>query len=77
MAITLAACNDSTVPVDIRPNLPPIAASCIKYPLPDYTKGKPLPVFALENRKAAIMNALAVGNCQKFYAEVKAAYGVQ
>ena len=40
-------------------------------------KGKPIPVFALENRRAAILNALAVGNCQKFYAEVRAAYGAK
>lgn len=62
---------------DIRPHLPPMAASCAKYPLPPITRGKPIPVFALENRRAAILNALAVGNCQKFYAEVRAAYGAK
>lgn len=77
MASLLAGCNGSTVPVDVRPNLPPLAASCAKYPVPDYVKGKPIPVFALENRRAALLNALAVGNCQKFYAEVRAAYGAK
>lgn len=52
-----------------------MAASCMAHKLPPYAVGKPLPVFALENRRAAILNALAVGNCRKFYAEVRAAYG--
>lgn len=73
--ILLAACNDSTDPVVVRPNLPPLARSCVKTPLPAFTKNKPIPVFALENRRAAILNALAVGDCAKFYDEVRAAYG--
>jgi hypothetical protein len=72
---SLAGCNDSTGLADIKPHLPPLAASCIKAPLPAIVKGKPVPVFALENRRAAIMANLAVGNCQKFYDEVRAAYG--
>lgn len=62
---------------DIKPRLPPIAASCKKYPIPAVIRGKQIPVFALENRRAAILNALSVGNCQKFYAEVRAAYGAK
>lgn len=77
IATSLGACSDTTVPVDARPNLPPLAATCMKHPIPEAIKGKPIPVFALENRKAAIMNALAVGNCQKFYKEVLAAYGAK
>lgn len=77
MATTLGACNDSTDLEDIKPRLPPMAASCIKAPLPEIVRGKPLPVFALENRRAAIMANLAVGNCQKFYDEVRAAYGAR
>ena len=77
MATTLSACNGSTGMDDIRPHLPPMAASCMKAPLPPIVRGKPIPVFALENRRAAILNALAVGNCQKFYAEVRAAYGTK
>lgn len=77
MAITLGGCNDSINLEDVKPRLPPIAASCIKAPLPAIVKGKPLPVFALENRRAAIMANLAVGNCQEFYKEVRAAYSAQ
>lgn len=77
MATTLAGCNASIDMDDVRPRLPPIAASCKKYPIPDAVKGKPIPVFALENRRAALLNALSVGNCQKFYAEVRAAYGAK
>lgn len=77
MATTLAGCNASTRLEDVRPRLPPMAASCMAHKLPPYAVGKPLPVFALENRRSAILNALAVGNCRKFYAEVRAAYGVE
>ncbi len=77
MAISLAGCNNSIGLEDVRPLLPQIASSCKKYPLPPIVRGKPLPVVALENRRAAILNALAVGNCQKFYEEVRAAYGAQ
>jgi hypothetical protein len=75
MMVLLSACNDSTRLEDIKPHLPPLAATCIKAPLPSIVKGKPIPVFALENRRAAIMANLAVGNCQKFYDEVRDAYG--
>lgn len=77
MASMLGGCVSSTDMEDIRPHLPPLAQSCTKYPLPAATRGKSIPVFALENRRAAILNSLAVGNCQKFYSEVRAAYGAK
>jgi len=73
--ILLAGCNDKTDPIVVRPDLPPLGRACVKYPLPDYVRGMSIPVFALQNRKAAIMNYLAVGDCQKAWAEVRAAYG--
>lgn len=73
----LAGCNDSIDLEDIKPRLPPMAQSCMKAPLPAIVNGKPVPVFALENRRAAIMANLAVGNCRKFYDEVRAAYGAK
>ena len=77
LATLVAGCNDSIDQVVVRPDLPPMAKACMKHPLPAWVEGKSIPVFALENRRVAILNALAVGDCQKFYEQVRLAYGAR
>lgn len=75
--LALGACASSTQVELDRPNLPPLAASCVKAALPAIVRGEDLEVWALKNRKAAHQANRAVGNCQKFYEDVLREYGAQ
>ena len=75
-ALLLSGCAASTPPVIERPRLPDAPADYgAPVDLPAATIGKDMRVFALENRRAAILANRRLENDAAFYAGVTKEFG--